>query len=291
MTERPDAITWSRPASASTPGRLCCYLQVGFFGGLALLVIGFGVAVVVLSAVRGAYGQLALLVLLLFIGGPFSVLYLLPVIADRDVRSSIRERADRTGYGRLSASRAVVSALAGAGAIVGSVAVSPLLLLALFFAVPVGTSVCTGLIASAGTIDPETGTVRVNERSFDLEELVDVRAHRVPVVGTVVLRPSYATKTRGVTAPGYVSMPQGAYEAAKPLFEAAVERETEPANGPSRSERIVLVLFAGGALAGAIGAVFLGLERGGDALVILSYVAFVAGCFAVGFLALAARDS
>lgn len=289
MTSRSDAITWRRHASASSLGRLCQYLQVGFFGGMILLVIVLVVAALVLSAVDGAYGQLALLVLLLLIGGPFSLLYVLPLIDDDTARSSIRVWVDRTRYDRLRPLPAAVSVLAGVITIVGSVAVSPLALLALFLFVPFGTSVGTQLVDSRGEIDPEAGTVRVNGQSFDLEELAAVGVRRVPGTGTVVLRPSYATKTRGVTAPGYVSMPRDVYEEARPLLEAAAS-ETGRTTRQSRIERVVLVVFGVGALVGAVGAAFLGLERGSDARVILSYVALVAGCFGVGFLALAARE-
>ncbi|MFB1063344.1 hypothetical protein [Natrinema sp. H-ect4] len=289
MTDHSDAVTWSRSASASTLGRLCQYLQVGFFGGMTLLVVALGAAGLALSAVNGAYGRLALFVLLLLIGGPFSLLYLLPLVDDETVRSSIRTWADRTGYDRLRPLPAAVSVLVGAVVIVGSVAVSPVALLALFLVVPVGTSIGMQMVNSRGEIDPVVGTVRVNDQSFDLEELAAVSVRRVPGTGTVVLRPSYATKTRGVTAPGYVSMPRDVYEEARPLLEAAAS-ETERTIRQSRSERVVLVVFGVGTLVGAVGAAFLGFERGGDARVILSYIALLVGCFGIAFLALAARE-
>lgn len=289
MTEHPRTITWSRSASASTLGRLCQYLQVGFFGGLTLLVIALGATVLVLFAVNGAYGRLALFVLLLLIGGPFSLLYLLPLVTDDMARSSIRTWANRTGYDRLRPLPVAVSVLASTGVIVGSVAVSPMALLALFVVVPFGTSIGMQLMNSRGEIDLERGTVRVNEQSFDLEELAAIDVHRVPWTETIVLRPSYATKTRGVTAPGYVSMPRDVYEEARPLLEAAAS-ETEQTTQQSRTERVVLVIFGVGALIGAVGAAFLGFEQGGDARVILSYVALVAGCFGIGFFTLAAQE-
>jgi len=289
MTDHSDAVTWSRSASASTLGRLCQYLQVGFFGGMTLLVVALGAAGLALSAVNGAYGRLALFVLLLLIGGPFSLLYLLPLVDDETVRSSIRTWADRTGYDRLRPLPAAVSVLVGAVVIVGSVAVSPVALLAFFLVVPVGTSIGMQMVNSRGEIDPVVGTVRVNDQSFDLEELAAVSVRRVPGTGTVVLRPSYATKTRGVTAPGYVSMPRDIYEEARPLLEAAAS-ETERTIRQSRTERVVLVVFGVGTLVGAVGAAFLGFERGGDARVILSYIALLVGCFGIAFLALAARE-
>ncbi|WP_254522065.1 hypothetical protein [Natrinema caseinilyticum] len=289
MTDRPDAVTWSRRASASTVGRCCLYLQVGFVGGITLLVIVLVVAALGLTAVDGAYGQLALLVLFLLIGGPFSLLYVLPLVDDDTARSSIRTWTDRAGYDRLRPLPAAVSVLAGAVTIVGSGAVSPVALLALFLSILAGTSIGTQLVTSWGEIDPEAGTVRVNDQSFGLEELAAVGVHRLPGTGTVVLRLSYATKTRGVTAPGYVSMPRDVYEEARPLLEAAT-RGTQPTSRQSRIERVLLVVFGVGALVGAVGAAVLGFERGGDARVILSYVALLAGCFGVGFLALAAPE-
>ncbi|QCS44047.1 hypothetical protein [Natrinema versiforme] len=156
MVDRPSAVTWSRSASASTAGRLCRYVQVGFFGGLAVLVAGFVVMGVVLSVASGAYEGLAVFALLLLIGGPFSLLYLLPLLEDRTAQSAVGDWMVRAGYDRLSLSRLATSVLVGA-------------------------------------------------------------------------------------------------------------------------------------LAGAVGATFIGLERGGDALVILLYVALLAGCFGAAFLALAVR--
>jgi len=182
-----------------------------------------------------------------------------------------------------------VSVLAGAVAIVGSVAASPFALFALFLLVPVGTSVGMQPLTFHGEIDPVAGTVRVNGQSFDLEELAAVRGCRVPAIEAVVLRLSYATKTRGATAPRYVTLPRDVYEEARPLLEAAAS-ETERTTRQSGTERVVLVVFGVGALVGAAGAALFGLERGGDALVVLSYVALIAGCFGVGFLALAARE-
>ncbi len=100
MRERSDAITWTRRASESTRGRFCQYLQVGFFGGMTLLVVTLGVAALVLSAANGAYGRLGLLVLLLLIGGPFSSLYLLPLVDDETGRSSVGADPGTTGSGR-----------------------------------------------------------------------------------------------------------------------------------------------------------------------------------------------
>ncbi|MGQ3412596.1 hypothetical protein ACT4ML_10095 [Natrinema sp. LN54] len=288
MVDRPSAVTWSRSASASTAGRLCRYVQVGFFGGLAVLVAGFVIMGVVLSVASGAYEGVAVFALLLLIGGPFSLLYLLPLLEDRTTRSAVRNWLVRAGYDRLSLSRLATSVLVGAVAIIGVIATVPKVLLAGFVVIPVGTGTVTWLLTSRGQIDPETGTVRVNGQSFTLEELAAVRAFRISAVETVVLRPSYATKTRGVTAPPSVVMPRDAYENAKPPFDAAT-RETESTDQQSRVERVVLVVFGVGALAGAVGATSLGLERGGDALVILLYVALLAGCFGVVFLALAVR--
>lgn len=288
MVDHPSAVTWSRNASASRAGRLCRYVQAGFFGGLAVLVAVFCIAAVALSVTSGAAGRLAVFALLLLIGGPFSLLYLLPLLEDRTARSGVRDWLERAGYDRLSVSRLATSVLVGAVAIGGVIATVPTVLLAAFVVVPFGTGIVTWLLTSRGRIDPETGTVRVNGRSFTLEELAAVRVFHVPAVETVVLRLSYATKTRGVTAPSSVLLPREAYQNAKPLFDAAT-RETESTSQQSRAERVLLAVFGVGTLAGAVGAVFLGLEQGGDALVILSYAALLAGCFGVVFLALAVR--
>ncbi|WP_408959823.1 hypothetical protein [Natrinema sp. 74] len=288
MTDRSGAITWTRPASASTVGRFCLYLQVGFVGGMALLVVVLGATALVLSVVDGAYEQFALLALLLLIGGPFSLLYVLPLIEDETARSSVRTWASHTGYDRLRPLPAAVSVLAGAIAIVGSVAVSPVTPFVLFLVVLFGTVVGMQPLTSHGEIDPKAGTVCVNDQSFELKELAAVRGYRVPAVEVVVLRLSYATKTRGVTAPGYVTLPRDVYEEARPVLEAAAS-ETERTTRGSRTERVLLAVFGVGVLVVAVGAAFLGFKRGGDALVILSYVALLMGCFGVGFLALAVR--
>lgn len=289
MTTRSEVISWDRRASDSRLGRCCQYLQVGFFGGMTLLLVAVTVGALVLSAVGGASRQLLLLVLLLLIGGPFSLLYLLPLVDDETARSSVRNWAERAGYDRLRPLPVAVSVLAVAVSFGIAGTVSPVALFALFFAVPAGTSIAANLVDSRGEIDPEAGTVRVNGQSVDLEELAAVRVRTVPGTDVVFLRPSYASKTRGVTAPGYFTMPRDVYEEARPLFEAAAS-ETERKRRPSRFERAILAVFGVGALAGAAGAAALGLERGGDAFVMLSYIALLGVCFGVGFLALAVRN-
>jgi len=182
MTDHSDAVTWSRSASASTLGRLCQYLQVGFFGGMTLLVVALGAAGLALSAVNGAYGRLALFVLLLLIGGPFSLLYLLPLVDDETVRSSIRTWADRTGYDRLRPPprggerprRRGRDRRLGCGVSGG--------LARVVLGGPGRDDVdrhADGELPR-GEIDPVVGTVRVNDQSFDLEELAAVSVRRVP---------------------------------------------------------------------------------------------------------------
>jgi len=101
------AVTsWSGDAAASRLGRLCLYAQVAFFGGLALVVAAAFALFALRSVQTGAYGQLALVALLALVGGPYSLLYLLPLLTDDD-STGAASRRQRCLEPSVSSSRSV----------------------------------------------------------------------------------------------------------------------------------------------------------------------------------------
>ncbi|WP_256391115.1 hypothetical protein [Natronoarchaeum rubrum] len=206
MASESAEMTWSGDASTSTVGRLCLYLQVGFFGGLALLLAAL-IALVALRSVRtGEYGVLALVALLALVGGPFSMLYLLPVVTDADARRSLSKDLPR--YRRLVRWRIALAAVIGAGGILAAVYSGSWVLLGALLLIPTVSFGVAGSLDVDGALDAAAGELVVQGRAVDLDAVADHR--RIDVGDYAVLWLSYAGpndlgRPRLVVVPGSVA--------------------------------------------------------------------------------------
>ncbi|MFB1066762.1 hypothetical protein [Natrinema sp. H-ect4] len=287
MTDFPDTITWSRTVSSSKVGRFCLYLLVGLFGGVAALpVLFFLLSIVTLIGV-GNYRLLAVVVLFTLIGGPFSLLYLLPLLLDREQRPLLGGVLDRAGYDRLGKPQLAASAIFGALILVGLFLVHPLIMGIIFIGGTLVSTVGMNISAPEGKINTDTQTFHINGQTFNLDGLKTLYVHKLGDLA--ILRPSFINETVVVTSPVFVSIPWEVYEEAKPVFKSSMESQSEPSNPPERGERIALGIFGGGALSGAIGLGYLGFQQGGDGAVVLYWAASLVGLFGLVFLVLAFR--
>src|SRR6056297_381587 len=242
MASESAEMTWSGDASTSTVGRLCLYLQVGFFGGLALLLAAL-IALVALRSVRtGEYGVLALVTLLALVGGPFSLLYLLPVVTDADARRSLSKDLPR--YRRLVRWRIALAAVIGAGGILAAVYSGSWVLLGALLLIPTVSFGVAGSLDVDGALDAAAGELVVQGRAVDLDAVADHR--RIDVGDYAVLWLSYAGPN-DLGRPRLVVVPRSVADAA-----VAAVPEEPPEHDGSRptAERAALVGTA---------AVFLGL--------------------------------
>lgn len=238
----PAERAWSGDASASTVGRLCLYLQVGFFGGLALLLAALIGLLAAQSVRTGEYGVLALVALLALVGGPFSLLYLLPVVTDADARQSLS--ADLPQYHRLARWKIALAAVLGAGGILAAVYAGTWALLAAFLLVPAVSFGVAGTLDADGALDTTAGTLVVQDREVDLDAIADHR--RIDLGSHAVLALTYAGPN-DLDRPKVVVVPRSVADAAI----AAVPEDPSASEDPRPpAERAALIGTA---------AVFLGL--------------------------------
>lgn len=206
------------------------YVPLLLFGGYAGTAAVAGV--LALPALLSNPGLLALVGLLVLVGGPFSLVYLWPMLRD----PAQRPAREQWGWiGRLDPWRAGLATLAGAVTVlagaptVGSAAVYAAFILCLLVAMPL-----VGLFDGAGTVDPEAGTLTFQERTVDIATLAGVSRYRFG--GVVVCRLSYVEGAGGVGRPYVVAVPEPFTEEVLAVLDAGVAatpdvdvREPDPA--------------------------------------------------------------
>jgi hypothetical protein len=279
-------MSWSRTAADSRIARGFCYLQIAFFGGMALIVGTAGVLLVVSILRNGAYEVALLVFLLALVGGPFSLVYLWPMLTDSDQRPPHPVFWDE--YRRLPRRWIAVSSVLGGG-ITGAVALWPRgagfpLLGFLFVAY-----VCGGLFIGEGRFDPDAKTVVRNGQKIDLEAVsadrrYDVAGHSV----LLLLFDRWATKTRLVLVPrriaDEIAATLGPDEDRGP--ETTNHGDDESKSRP-RAVMLTLTAFGLGALALSVGLVALARNVADPG--VLYWAALVGGFLGGLFIWLARR--
>jgi len=206
-------------------------------------------AVAAVAVLVGGSPEVRLVVVVLaLVGGPFSLLYLLPVLTDPDQRPHLafsgRER-------RVPVREWVVSGLVGAVVLGGAVWVDPRLAAALF----VGgllAGVVGVLCSTRGTVDPETATAESGPREWDLSRVSGYTTRRVGPL--VVVSFAAAGPGRFGTVPSRIVVPAAVADDVAAALDAIVaevhEDDGRDANPTVRAVAIALaVLSAGGGLA------------------------------------------
>ncbi|CCQ35617.1 uncharacterized protein Nmlp_1413 [Natronomonas moolapensis 8.8.11] len=258
---------WSYDAATSRSLRLLSHLPVAAFGGVFLPAAGASVAFVLADpgVLRSPF--VLLVALLALVGGPTSLLYLWPMLADPDQRPT-RSAFSGTDRSLFTARSVVAAAVAGALAVVALVAVG-----APFEAVyglVVGCVFSPILVAVATTTGQlDDGELTINRREVPLHRLTGVRSIRVR--GVVVLWLFYAPRS-GLFVPRAAAVPADAgVGAIRGALEAGIEADPE-LEPPDRAVQAVGVVM--GALFLAFGAAaYVALDEPAVGL----YVAAVAG--------------
>lgn len=253
MDDTDERVTWQY--DAATVG----WLRALLLGSLSVLLGGvlavFGLLAVAFGAVLlGADPAIKLLaVVLLLVGGPASLLYLLPMARDPAQRPPlvpVRTDADLDGR------RLGVGALGGAVLLVGLAWVAPVAAVALF-GLAVAGLFCYGVCASRGELDGETRTLHSNERDWDLSRLSGVASWRLGPVAVVRLR-STGPGSFG-TVPALVVLPASVHDDARAVLDRVAEEPTEASRSGNAAVRIaatamaLVLLGVGGAVAWAFG--------------------------------------
>jgi hypothetical protein len=272
-------VSWSHGPADSAVARAFCYLQIGVLGGMALVFAGAVAGLYALTILSGNYRLLALLVLLTLVGGPASLLYLLPLIADPDQRPPIPE--EWAEFRRLNIVGAAVAAVLGAVVIIGAFAAGPPVLWAAFLALPF-VAFAGRSLASDGAFDPRAGTLTYADREVDLDDVTGV--NRTDVAGYAVVRLAHDA---GLGTPGLLVLPESVADAVVPALDRAAE-SADPAESGSLALTATLVAFGLGSLAGAAG--LASLAGSVDQPAMLYWAALVAGLFGGLFLWVAWRE-
>gem|GEM_PF-973906 len=174
---------WSYDAAASRSLRLLSHLPVAAVGGVFLPAAGASVAFVIADpgVLRSPF--VLLVALLALVGGPMSLLYLWPMLADPDQRPT-RSAFSGTDGSPFTARSVGAAALAGALAVLALVAVG--VPFGVVYGLVVGCVLSPILVAAAtteGTLDD--GRLTIDRREVPLDRVAGVRSIRVR--GFVVL--------------------------------------------------------------------------------------------------------
>jgi hypothetical protein len=210
-------------------GAFLLYLPVVFLGGHVGLLALVGVALV--PAVLSDPRLLGLAVLFLLVGGPFSLLYLWPMLRDPD------QRPDPGRHGWLeflSVPGLVVASIIGTVLLVGGTrlfgAWIRLACVVVFGFVPLPL---LGLFATEGSVDGDAGTLTFGYRTVDVTLLARVRRHRFGDITVWWL--SYVAGAGGFGKPRLVVVPAAVAEEVLAVLRTGIEadpgvsrRETDP---------------------------------------------------------------
>jgi hypothetical protein len=247
----PSSVSWRYDHTTEPWLRWCLLAGVAVLFGAYLGMVLAAAVSLALVLVAGSVELRLLVVLLALVGGPFSLLYLLPMIRDPDQRPTLYpEGAER----RLLTRERVVAGVVGAVVLAVAFRVEPLLAGGLFV-----TGALAGLVAvlcsTRGRIDPETGTVETGEREWNLSRVTGYSVRRIGPLAVVSLDAS--GPGRFGTVPSRIAVPVPVLDDAT----AALDRVVAEADGTSGREpnptvRVVAaaiaVLFAGGGVAAAV---------------------------------------
>ncbi|WP_227353927.1 hypothetical protein [Haladaptatus salinisoli] len=233
-----ETVRWSLDPTDSRLALACLYGTYGVPGGMALVgILGIG-WVGASAALENRLHVVGLVVLLGLVGGPVSLLYLLPMLADDDQRPSIFGLADR-----LRPLPFVSASVVGACVVVLVAMVEVGLLVPLFWLLAV-MAVTAGAFASNGELDVERRTLRVEfpgaGPNFECD-LDDFDGYRRVSLGTAVV----FRLTSAVRAPGgnqWVVVPASVAPVVERTVETAVAQGS--ATEPNRLVQGVLVAFS-----------------------------------------------
>ncbi len=220
------------------------------YGAFGVVLAGAAVALF-LALVAGSTELRLVVVVLALVGGPFSLLYLLPMLRDPAQRPTFYpDGVER----RLRARERVTVGVVGALGLVGSAWVDPRLAVGLFLG-----GACAGLLAltcsTRGRIDPGTATAESGPREWDLSRVTGYTVRRMGPLALVTL--GAAGPGSFGTVPSRIVVPTDALDDVTAALDAVVaDVGGEAGRDPNPAVRAVAVafalLFAGGGTAAAL---------------------------------------
>lgn len=179
------SVTWRHDATTQRWLRVLYLLAAALLHGVAVLVAVGGLALAGVTLWTGSTGTRVLVVLLALVGGPASLLYLLPMLRDPDQRPSFYPEGMTAGLD-LSLRRRGALGLAGGAVLAGAWWLDPRLV-----AAAVGVGVLAGLASvvatTRGTIDPDRAVLDTGARAFALDRVTGYRTRSLGPLALVTL--------------------------------------------------------------------------------------------------------
>lgn len=248
-------VEWRIDAANSRLVRTVTYGWVGLLGGGVLLALGLVLLFAVGAAIGGEYALAALVVLLLLVGGPFSLLYLWPAVRSGSFSPLSKFVLDTASDPEEPLAERYADAFSWRGAVasVGLHAVGiPTLafvdprLLGGYVAVSFVLLVLTSVLQTWGRIDAVAPSFEYRSGTIPLSAIEQV--HRWQVRGVVVCRLSYRPGVKTITTPSWVVLTPEAADAFETARSAAGTAPSD--HRPSRRAPRVVALGIGlGAIA------------------------------------------
>jgi hypothetical protein len=271
----PSRVSWRYDATTQPWLRALFLAGAGLVYGVYVLVAVATLTFFVAVLWTGSTGLRLIVVLLALVGGPLSLLYLLPVIRDPDQRPTLR----------LEGMEPVLSLRAKL--VVGVVGAVVLALAAVVDRrLPLALGVCGTLAglayltaATRGEVAPESRTIRNRTREFDLSPIEGYRTRTLgPLTLVTFSVPAHPGRFGGV--PSRLLVPSERHEAVTAALDTVVEA-TEGTESAGRDPNPAVRWVAAAIALGCVGtgaAAFLLVGPG-----IGWYVAAMGGLFAVVF--------
>lgn len=229
------SVEWAYDASTSRLLRVVAHLPAAGIGGAFLLAAGLLTASVVTSPGLPDPRVLLFVGLFLLVGGPFSLLYLWPMLTDPEQRPSTGEFAGAEGFPftlRSVATAAVLGAVGIAGSLALGVPVPVVYwsVVALVFST-LGVAVVTTRGELAG------GELTINGTGVPLDRVTGVRSVRLGDV--VVCWISYARRS-GLFLPRLFTVPTGSADAVRETLRSGVGQSPYRKNVDAWTKAVLL---------------------------------------------------
>ncbi|RXK48500.1 hypothetical protein [Halorientalis pallida] len=237
-------------------------------------IVALGALGLVLVFVVGSTELRLLVVVLALVGGPFSLLYLLPMLTDESQRKLPFSGREPTIPGRERVAAGIAGGPTLATALVIDRRLAGGLFVAGFLAGAVGVACSTH-----GEIDPDSGTASNDYREWDLSRVTGYSTRRIGPL--VIVRLSASGPGSFGAVPSWLLVPAAVADDATAALDAIVETSgDESERDPNPAVRAVAGAFAVLLVVGAVALTRLGSPVGW-------WAAAVTGLFALVFLAVA----
>lgn len=224
---------WSFDASTSRTLRFVSHLPPAGLGGSLLLAFGVAAVFVLSDPSVLLSGPTFLIALLLLIGGPLSILYLWPILADPEQRPSVAEFEGGDGF-PFSFRSVFTAAVSGAVGLFGLIALGvPFDVLYLLVVGCVFSPLLVAIVTTHGRL--EGGTLTINRTEVPIDRLTNVRSVRIRTFAVVWL--SYARRS-GVFLPRLAVIPQGDAATVLSAIESGIDADPE-IEPPDRAVRAI----------------------------------------------------